>query len=148
MSPHRAAESCRLIDAEIAMPGGKPGVWAKMNSLVDPMIDKLYEAERRGACNRPRDPRHLLPPPACPAFGEHPRQVDRRRFLGMPHLVLRNATSRPTGRPGYISSADWMPRNFDRRIEYMLPIENGTVHAQLIDQGWSPTSSTTSKAGA
>ena len=130
-----------LIDAEIAnAKEGKPAaVWAKMNSLVDRIvIDKLYEASEAGVSIELDHPRRLLPAgPASPAC----RRISGSNRSSAASSSTAASSSSPTARGCrsrkarvYISSADWMPRNFDRRVEYMMPIENPTVHAQVLDQ--------------
>lgn len=135
VSPHYSRKTfVQLIDTEIknAKEGKPSGIKLKLNSLSDyGMIDKLYEASRagvkiqlivRGICS-------LIP--GVEGMSENIEAISIvDKYLEHPRLYIFENAGTPKY---YISSADWMTRNLDHRVEISCPIYQEDIQQELLD---------------
>ena len=121
-----------LIDreAEHAQAGRGGRIIAKMNALVDPdIIESLYRASRAGV------EIDLIVRGICCLRPGMPGLSDRIRVVSIVGRFLEHSRVFYFANGGseefYIGSADWMQRNFDRRVEAVAPVEDSTLHVRL-----------------
>ena len=132
---HLASTLSTLIERESAHArAGRPArIIAKMNSLVDPkIIESLYEASTAGVkidlvirgicCLRP----------GVPGVSENIRVISiLDKYLEHSRITYFLNDGQPEV---FLSSADWMPRNFRRRVELMFPVEDPALRVRIVDR--------------